>query len=108
MGGHDSSYHAVSLIYLERILLTAPDDLRKPAWNQAAESGIKWLVERIEKDGRVRVDGNTRTGSGQETGRTGAIKNVNLPEVATALLYHDFITGDAASSDLARKVLSKR
>lgn len=108
MGGHDSSYHAVSLIYLQSILLTDPDDLRKPAWNQAAESGIKWLVERIEKDGRVRVDGNTRTGSGQETGRTGAIKNVNLPEVATALLYHDFITGDVAASGLARKVLKER
>lgn len=107
-GGHDSSYHAVSLIYLQRILLASPDDLREPAWKQAANRGIKWLKGRIEKDGRVRVDGNTRTGSGQETGRTGAIKNVNLPEVATALLYHGFITGDADASDLARRVLKER
>lgn len=107
-GGHDSSYHAVSMIYLQRIVVTAPEDLRGPAWEQAAERGIQWLMGRIEKDGRVRVDGNTRTGSGQETGRTGAIKNVNLPEVATALLYHGFMTGDAASLDLARKILIKR
>jgi hypothetical protein len=107
-GGHDSSYHAVSLIYLQRLLLTAPEEVRRPLWKDAAERGMRWLSGRIDDCGRVKVDGNTRTGSGQEIGRTGIIKSVNLPEVATALLYHSFITGDGASKDLARRVLENR
>ena len=105
--GHDSSYHAVAMIYLQRLLLAAPDEVRKPAWNAAADRGMKWLLGRIDQNGHVSVAGNTRTGSGQEVGRTGAIKMVNLPEVATALLYHSFLQGDSTAGDLARKVLAK-
>lgn len=107
-GGHDSSYQAVSLIYLQRLTLLAPDDVRRVAWNGAAERGMKWLLGRLDEGGRVSVAGNTRTGSGQEVGRTGVAKKVNLPEVATALLYRGLITGDAAFEELARKVLARR
>jgi hypothetical protein len=104
-GGHDSSYHAVAMIYLQRLLLTASDDQRRAEWKGAAERGMKWLLGRIDDSGHVNVTGNTRTGAGQEVGRSGAIKTVNLPEVATALLYHAFITGDDAPRELAGKVL---
>jgi hypothetical protein len=107
-GGHDSSYHSVGLIYLQRLLLIAPPDFKKPAWEQAAARGMAWLLGRIDETGTVSVEGNTRTGSGQEKGRTGAMKNVNLPEVATALLYRHQATRDEAWLTLARKVLTRK
>jgi hypothetical protein len=107
-GGHDSSYHSVGLIYLQRLLLITPPELKKPAWEQAAARGTEWLRGRIDENGTVSVEGNTRTGAGQEKGRTGALKNVNLPEVATTLLYRHESTRDESWLTLARKVLGKR
>jgi len=107
-GGHDSGYHAVALIYLQRLILTAPDDLRHGAWRESADRGMKWLLGRIDESGEVKVAGNTRTGGGQEVGRTGVVKQVNLPEVATSLFYGGALSGDAKFEALARKVLAKR
>jgi hypothetical protein len=85
-GGHDSSYHAVAMIYLFRILnITPPDDI-EPLWPKAADRAASWLVARIDGDGRVSTEGNTRTGAHQETTRSGAAKGVNFREVAHALL----------------------
>ncbi|TAE91571.1 MAG: hypothetical protein EAZ81_05990 [Verrucomicrobia bacterium] len=106
-GGHDSSYHAVALIYLQRIILEYPTDEQDASWNAALDRGVQWLCQRIDDQGRVDVRGNTRTGSRQETGRSGKIKEVNLPEVATALLYSAYRKHDAAYEALARKVLAK-
>lgn len=85
-GGHDSSYHAVSLIYLQRLVRIAPAELRQPSWDAALERGTEWLLGRIDAEGRVSARGNTRTGAGQETGRSGAPKAINRREVALALL----------------------
>ncbi|MEN9990888.1 MAG: hypothetical protein RLZZ224_590 [Verrucomicrobiota bacterium] len=106
-GGHDSSYHAVALIYLQRIILECPTVEQDASWNAALDRGVQWLCQRIDDQGRVDVRGNTRTGSRQETGRSGKIKEVNLPEVATALLYSAYRKHDAAYEALARKVLAK-
>jgi len=107
-GGHDSSYHSVGLIYLQRLLLITPPELIKPAWEQAATRGTEWLRGRIDDKGVVSTEGNTRTGSGQEKGRTGTLKNVNLPEVATTLLYRHQATGDEQWLTLAKKVLARK
>jgi hypothetical protein len=104
-GGHDSSYHAVALIYLQRIILECPTVEQDASWNAALDRGVQWLCQRIDDDGRVDVRGNTRTGSGQETGRSGKIKEVNLSEVATALLYCAYRKNDASYEKLARKTL---
>ena len=105
-GGHDSSYHAVALIYLQRILFAFPVEWQEKEWSEALERGMTWLRQRIDEQGRVDVRGNTRTGLGQETGRSGAIKQVNLPEVATALLYYSIRKDDPSYEALARKVLA--
>ena len=107
-GGHDSSYHSVGLIYLQRLLLVTPSEFKKPSWTEAAAHGAEWLRGRIDGNGVVSVEGNTRTGSGQEKGRTGTLKNVNLPEVATALLYRHQATGDEQWLTLAKKVLARK
>jgi hypothetical protein len=106
-GGHDSSYHSVALIYLQRVILITPPEHQQPAWQQAATRGTEWLRGRIDESGVVSVEGNTRTGSGQEKGRTGTLTKVNLPEVATTLLYRHQATGDGQWQALARKVLQQ-
>lgn len=106
-GGHDSSYHAVGLIYLQRLLLLAPPELIKPSWTEAATRGTGWLRGRIDGNGSVSAEGNTRTGNGQEKGRSGTLKQVNLPEVATTLLYRHRSTRDEEWLTLARKVLGR-
>jgi hypothetical protein len=69
---------------------------------------MKWLLGRIDESGEVKVAGNTRTGGGQEVGRTGVLKKVNLPEVATSLFYGGALSGDAKFEVLARKVWATR
>lgn len=104
-GGHDSSYHAVGLIYFQRILLVTPREWQADSWLASAELGMRWLCRRVKSDGQVDVTGNTRTGLGQEKGRSGQLKGVNLPEFATALLYYAHRTNDSQYEALARKVL---
>jgi hypothetical protein len=105
-GGHDSSYHAVALIYLQRLLLVTPEEFQQPSWHLAAQSGNAWLASRIDPQGVVSVKGNTRTGSGQEVGRTGTVKKVNRPEVAMALLYQRQLGGGESLENLASLVLT--
>lgn len=107
-GGHDSSYHAVALIYLQRYLLQNPPGPWREQCDRAAQRGVRWLGSRIDETGRVDVAGNTRTGLQQETGRTGAIKQVNFPEVAQALILHAYRTHDDAAQQMAVKVLRQR
>jgi hypothetical protein len=104
-GGHDSSYHAVAMIYLQRLLLVTPEAYRQASWFLAAQRGNDWLASRIDPRGVVDVQGNTRTGSGQEVGRTGVPKEVNRSEVATALLYRSHLGGGESFEQLARLVL---
>ena len=101
-------HHSVGLIYLQRLLLVTPSEFKKRSWTEAAAHGAEWLRGRIDGNGVVSVEGNTRTGSGQEKGRTGTLKNVNLPEVATALLYRHQATGDEQWLTLAKKVLARK
>jgi hypothetical protein len=98
-GGHDSSYHAVSLIYLQRLVRIAPAELRQPSWDVALGLGTEWLLGKIDAEGRVSARGNTRTGAGQETGRGGTPKAINRREVALALL-------GGGRGELAAKVLA--
>ncbi|TAE77945.1 MAG: hypothetical protein EAZ84_02610 [Verrucomicrobia bacterium] len=98
-GGHDSSYHAVSLIYLQRLLRIAPAEQRQPSWDAALRRGTEWMLSRIDAEGVVSVRGNTRTGAGQETGRGGKVKEINRREVALALI-------GVGRHELAAKVLT--
>ena len=106
-GGHDSSYHAVAMIYFQRILLVTPKEWQADTWKASLDQGLRWMVGRVKENGEVEVKGNTRTGLGQEKGRTGRHKGVNLPEFATALLYYAYRSNDSHYEALARKMLGK-
>lgn len=103
--GHDSSYHAVALIYLQRLLLVTPDEFRPASWSLAVRRGNAWLASRIDPQGVVSVEGNTRTGSGQEVGRTGSPKKIDRYAVATALLYRSHLGEGESFEKLAGLVL---
>lgn len=106
-GGHDSSYHAVGMIYFQRLLMTCPKEWQDETWSASVDKGMRWLRGRVKANGEVEVKGNTRTGLGQEVGRSGKLKGVNLPEFATALIYYGHRTNDPQYESLARKVLGK-
>lgn len=107
-GGHDCSYHAVSLIYLQRYGWLEEDAELRRSCDLAARRGVQWLRGRIDENGNVNVQGNTRTGLQQEMGRSGAIKQVNFPEVAQALMMHTYRAEDRTAAELAVKVLRRR
>lgn len=107
-GGHDSSYQAVSLLNLEIAWFYLNDANDAPFRGQiyrAIEKGIQWEKARILPTGEVRVEGNTRTGLGQEK-FFGKEKDVNYAEVALSLFYWSQIGDDAEAAGLADKVIN--
>jgi hypothetical protein len=90
--GGDSSYQAVNLLRLQEIVLHFPD----PKVEEAIAKGMQWEVARIGADGAVSTEGNTRVFSGGEK-FMGHEKQVNVGEIALALLYFHGRTGDPAA-----------
>ncbi len=104
-GGHDTGYHAVSLIFAQRCLNTfAPAQLRAELDGSIA-NGIQWLKQRVNPDGSIITAGNTRTGELQERTRHGKYKIVEPHELARALLYRFEATHEVDLHLLASRVL---
>jgi len=81
-GGLDSSYNAVSLLELQTIQYHLPD--KRIA--DAVDPAMRWQLTRIDADGHVTTQGNSRTGVGKEV-HMGKPKITNHGEVARALCY---------------------
>jgi hypothetical protein len=82
-GGADTSYHAVSLLMLQIYAVYQPT----AQIETAIKKGMAWELARIKPTGEVEVDGNSRTGLGQEV-YFGKAKKVNTTEVTLALFYY--------------------
>jgi hypothetical protein len=93
--GSDSSYQAVSMLNITGLIAYADDPAYRSRLEDALKRAAAWEKTRIRADGLVAVEGNSRTGLGQEE-FMGRLKDVNYPEVALALLYASIITGDSA------------
>ena len=104
-GGHDSSYHAVALIYAQRCAEVFVRDPLAKELQGSIKKGMSWLLSRIDSAGNVSVKGNTRTGVGQEEGRSGDLKKVNRPEVARAILYYAYFFKEPKCADIAKQVM---
>jgi hypothetical protein len=98
-GGADSSYNAVSILMLQI------HDLYFPSARSAdaLASAVRWQLGRIDASGEIEVEGNARTGLGQEH-YFGKAKAINYPEVTLALLYYGTRRADAAALDAAHRV----
>ena len=103
-GGRDSSYNAVAILMAQALALHLPDDRIGPAMKQA----MVWQLTRIRPDGEILVEGNTRTGLGQEKSRDGGAKGVNTREVAVALLYHALMYDRPELIPLAQTIAERR
>jgi len=97
--GADSSYQAVNLLRLQEIVLHFPD----PRIEDAIARGVQWEISRIDPDGAVTTEGNTRVHPGGES-FMGHEKQVNVGEICLALLYYHERTGEPAALAAAERV----
>jgi len=103
-GGYDSSYQAVSILNLAQLWLYVEDDAVRERIYPALKSAMEWQKSRITKVGKVLVEGNARTGLGQEK-FFGKIKEVNYAEVAMAFFYWAYISGDVDSAKVGGHIV---
>jgi hypothetical protein len=105
-GGYDCSYHAVGLYYAERYYDLVADAQTKEALHSMLKRGYAWLQSRIFPDGTIDVSGNTRTGAGQEKGRSGALKTVNYGYTYRGFYHWSLISQDPNYEQLAQKIFA--
>jgi hypothetical protein len=103
-GGFDTSYHAVGLYYAERYYGIVADSETQEQLRSMLKKGYAWLQSRILPDGTIDVSGNTRTGAGQERGRTGALKTVNYGYTYRGFYRWYLISGDPTYEQSAQNV----
>jgi hypothetical protein len=101
LGGGDSSYQAVCLLRLQEIVIHFPDRQVE----EAIRKGIQWELGKVEKNGTISSQGNTRVRPGGET-FLGHEKQINVGEVLLALLYYHVRTGDREALQTAERVLA--
>jgi hypothetical protein len=102
-GGFDSSYQAVSLLNLMVAHYYVADQALKNKIDAAIRLGMKREKSSIKPDGKIMVEGNTRTGLGQEK-FLGHVKDVNYPEVALTLYYWGVISSSINDIKLAENI----
>lgn len=103
--GADSSYQAVSMLNVAGLIAYADDLAFRSRLEQSLKRAADWEKTRIRPDGYVMVEGNSRTGLGQEE-FMGHPKDVNYPEVALALLYASIIMDDSALKTQGEAVIN--
>ena len=83
--------------------MVATDVLRaemKPMLDKA----FAWLLTRIKADGTVEVAGNTRTGLGQETTRSGKFKGIDYRNFVRVLSHWAQFTQNPEWEVTARRI----
>jgi hypothetical protein len=102
--GPDTSYHAVGLVFAMRYDTLVADPETRALLRPMIRRGVQWLATRIRADGSIDPSGNTRTGLGQEKGRSGIPKTLNTGAAYRAFEYWWRVEGDPSYHDLARRV----
>gem|GEM_PF-4271418 len=98
-GGGDSGYQAVSLYNLAEIaIFTGDKSLLSPL-----QRGMAWELTKIEPNGEISAEGNTRTGGCQEV-TFGKCKGISIPEVLRAFALYSALTGDQSVMGTAEKI----
>jgi hypothetical protein len=104
-GGWDSSYHAKGMAFACRYYtIVANEDMKKELYPMM-DKAMKWEASRVNDDGTVNTEGNTRVGGAKtETSRAGKPKTVEFRQVCRSLYHWYAISGDASYEKLAEKV----
>jgi hypothetical protein len=103
-GGYDCNYQAVGMVFAERYYDLVADDQLKENLRSMLEKAIGWLASKVQSDGTIDTNGNTRVGSGQELSRNGVAKKVSYAQVYRAFYGWSLISGDPEFEQLAEKV----
>lgn len=93
-GGYDSSYHGVGLLYAARYMALSTDAQINEQLKAAAERGLAWMRSRINEQGQISAEGNTRTGSDQEVSRSGKPKDISYSYSFKAFNYWGMLLED--------------
>ena len=104
--GYDCSYHAVGLLFAHRYFDIVANEKQKKELLNMFENGVNWLLKRIDNEGNINMEGNTRTGSNQEKTRDGKPKNVSYGSITNALLWWSLYKHDNYLESLAEKVFN--
>lgn len=105
-GGYDCSYHAVGLVFAERYYdIVADDKTKRPLFSMLKRAN-DWLETRVLPNGTIDPTGNTRTGLGQEKGRTGSYKKISYAQTFRSFYHWSLISGDSTFENLAQKVFA--
>ena len=107
-GGWDSSYHAKGMAFACRYYTIVAHGELKQALYKMMEKAMQWEASRVNDDGTINTEGNTRVGGKKtETSRSGKPKTVETRQVYRSLYYWSVISGDASYKKLAEKVARK-
>ena len=101
-GGWDSSYNGVAMMLameLYSVMEEAP-----VALVEAIESATAWEICRIDEQGEISTQGNTRVYPGGEE-FLGAEKGVDYAKIVKALYYFGHLTQEAEATQLGDRVL---
>ncbi|GET43231.1 hypothetical protein [Microseira wollei] len=101
--GYDSSYQVAGVVYAQRWLIYFPNDPLAPRVTAMINKALTWAQTRILPTGEINSEGNTRTG-GQETRRTGEVKQVDPRIVYRGFAYWASATGDCRWNAIARRI----
>ncbi|MEI8288699.1 MAG: hypothetical protein WCH99_04455 [Verrucomicrobiota bacterium] len=103
-GGYDCHYQALGLGYACSYYQMVADGALRAEMKPMLDKGFAWLLTRIKDDGTVDVAGNTRTGLGQETTRSGKSKGIGYRHFVRSLLYWSQLTQNSALESKARRI----
>lgn len=108
LGGHDTGYHSLALTFTAGIILTCDlPDAFAAALRDSLARGAVWLMSRVNGDGDINAEGNTRMAPTKERDRFGVPKSYKPYETAFAIVGAGITLDDAAMIDTADRVMNR-
>jgi hypothetical protein len=104
-GGWDSSYNGVALKLATEIYLMAENSDIKDILRDHIVNAMIWQISRINRNGEISTEGNTRVFSGGES-FLGVKKQIDYARTVKALFYFGILSGEQPIIDMANTVLN--
>jgi hypothetical protein len=95
-GGHDSGYQALGMVSAARYLTLVAKGALYRRLSAVLARAAAWELSRVQPDGSVNQEGDTRTAGCQERDALGHCKTVFYAPIFSALAHWAAISGDAA------------
>jgi len=103
-GGYDCHYQALGLGYACNYYQMVATGALRAEMKPVLDKAFAWLLTRINDDGTVDVTGNTRTGLGQETTRSGKTKGIDYRQFVRSIDHWAQFTQNPALEIKARRI----